>query len=140
MAASSLIFGQPSATGQLLAGNQLDVICNATGMALIERFLPDGSTEKTPVGAGLTVSLGEFQDAFTFRVTCFSGSLTYEQVRSTASVVEALGVPVLGVAGNLTTIPANTHLTLPENTQAVIYDNLTVNGGSYTANGELRIL
>ena len=140
MTASSLIFGQPSQTGQLLAGNQLDVICNATGTALVERFLPGGTVEKSAVGNGETVRLGEYQDAFNFRVTCFSGSLTYEQVRSTAKVVDLLGVPVLGVSGNLTTIPANTHLTLPDDTQAVIYDDLTVNGGSYTVDGNLRVL
>ena len=139
MAASSLTAGQPSTSLSLLAGNQLDVLCGSAGRALVERFLPDGTVEKTPVDPGKTVRLGEFSDTFVCKITCFSGYVTFEQTRSTAALVDAINAQVVGVDGNLTVIPENTHLTLPADTQQVIYNSLTVSG-SHTVNGDLRIL
>jgi hypothetical protein len=82
----------------------------------------DSTEDATTIGASTVQRFGPFRVARQYTLTHTLGML----VDSLEATTKESGVA--GVNCNLTTIPATENLTIPVDSQCVIYDTLTING------------
>ena len=108
-------------TVNLLPENKVLVItANSTSSG--ELTWQDSTESAVTVGASTVQRFGPFDIARQYTLTHILGQL----VDSLESTTKESGVA--GMNCNLTTIPETEILTIPTNSQCVIYDTLTVNG------------
>lgn len=118
---------------------QCTIVMAADSTAIVQRISEEQVLESSSLSSGQTVVFGEYLIDVVLRISCLTGSLTYNVAqRTAASSIPQDGGSLGGVAGNLTVIDAGQSLTLIENAQSAVFGSLTVNG-SYTVNGELRV-
>lgn len=93
----------------------------------------DSTEAATSIGASTVQRFGPFRIARQYTLTHILGQL----VDSLEATTKESGVA--GVNCNLTTIPADENLTIPPDSQVVIYDDYTVLG-SVDVDGVLKII
>jgi len=122
----------------LVAGQRLTVTADAlsTGSVVL---MTNGAPASSPVNVPASASryFGPFPAGRDYRITSETGLLTSAMAVPENPAQRTAG-SLSGVAGNLTVIPDGRDLTLEENTQALVFTSLTVNG-SLTVDGELRV-
>jgi hypothetical protein len=93
----------------------------------------DSTETATSISAGTVQRFGPFPFARQFTLTHITGMLveTFEKTVFTGGTA--------GIHSNLTTIRTGENLTVPANSQCVIYDTLTLNG-TLDLDGVLRLI
>lgn len=136
---TTTVINQNSALVSIPEDLQCTIVAATGSSAIVQRIHEEVILETVTIAAGETVVFGEYLVDVVLRVTCLTGSVTYNVAqRTTQSSVPADGGSVAGAVGNLTTITAGQHMHLPANAQSLVFGSLTVNG-TYQVDGELRV-
>ena len=70
----------------LAPGKKLSIVVAADSSAIVERYLDGVLLDKTTLAASATKVFGEYLTGLSFRITCLTGSLTYDFVQSTGGL------------------------------------------------------
>lgn len=122
----------PTTTELLPAGYVLTVTGGASAQGTVQRIpFPGGSDvyETIPVTSGQLYKLGPHLTDRSYAITTDYGTITFSK---------AIEDPLLSMPTTAQTIPANRVLTVIENSQALIFDHMTVLG-KLTVKGSLRV-
>jgi len=112
-------------------GSRLAITANAESSGELQ--WQDSTEAATAISAGTIQRFGPFPFARQYTLTHITGLL----VDSLERTVYTGGTA--GIHSNLTTIPTGENLTIPANSQCVIYDTLTLNG-TLDLDGVLRLI
>jgi hypothetical protein len=125
-------------TLQLKAGEALTITAGVASTGTVRRVEDAGSTisnQAADIAAGATVVVGPFYTNRVYEIITTAGAPLSHSV----AIAESGHAITSGVISVSTTIGAAQPLTVPANSQAVIYDTLTVNG-TVTVLGTLAVL
>ena len=122
----------PSTTVSLPFGKTLTV--TASGESSVRRLGDVGGVlyQPDPIAAGASQTFGPYFDPLDFELIGTYDAPAFTMTTGTLAATST-------IACSLDTVPAETSITIPANTQAVIYDLLTVNG-EVEVLGTLRIV
>lgn len=109
------------------------LVITADALSSGELDWQDSDEAATSIGKSTVQRFGPFHIARQYTLTFITGELTESQEHTNKETGTA------GMQANLTTIPATENLTIPADSQVVIYDDMTING-TLDVDGVLKII